>query len=153
MMQRMLVGVAAALLLVSAAPGAERAEDLGWLGGTWVAEEAGGAWTEERWAKPRGGVMLGTSLSGKGGEAGWFEFMRIAKDKDGRLAFHASPGGAPASSFPLVASGKHEAAFENPAHDYPTRIVYRREGNVLNATISGPGGAKPRSWRFRRKGP
>jgi hypothetical protein len=143
---------AAALFLIGAAPEAKRAEDLGWLAGTWVAEEAGGAWTEERWGKPRGGVMLGTSLAGEGGEAGWFEYMRIAAGKDGRLAFHASPGGAPASAFPLVASGKHEAVFENPAHDYPTRIVYRREGKVLSATISGPGGAKARSWRFRKVG-
>lgn len=143
---------AAAVLLTGAAPEAKRAEDLGWLAGSWVAEEAGGAWTEERWAKPRGGVMLGTSLSGKGGEAGWFEFMRIAADKDGGLAFHASPGGAPPSAFPLVASGPRQATFENPAHDYPTRIVYRREGKVLNATISGPGGTKQRSWRFRKVG-
>ena len=147
-MQRVMI--AAAVLLVGAAPGAERAEDLGWLSGSWVAEEAGGNWTEERWAKPRGGGMLGPSLSGKGGEAGWFEFMRIAKGEDGRLAFHASPGGAPASAFPLVASGKHQVTFENPAHDYPTRIIYQREGNVLNATISGPGGTKSRSWRFRK---
>lgn len=147
-----MVAAAAVLLLVGAAPETKRAEDLGWLSATWVAEEAGGAWTEERWAKPRGGVMLGTSLSGKGGEAGWFEFMRIAKDKDGRLAFHASPGGEPGSAFLVVASGKHQVTFENPAHDYPTRIVYRREGNVLNATISGPGGAKPRTWHFRKVG-
>jgi hypothetical protein len=145
-----LVTAAAALLLVGAAPETKRAEDLGWLAGTWLAEEAGGDWTEERWSRPRGGAMLGTSLSGKGGEAGWFEFMRIAAGEDGRLAFHASPGGAPASAFPLVSSGKREAVFENPAHDYPARIVYRREGDVLSAAISGPGGTKPRSWRFRK---
>ena len=150
-MRRIMVA-AAALLLIGAAPEAKRAEDFGWLAGTWVAEEAGRNWTEERWAAPRGGVMLGTSLSGQGEEAGWFEFMRIAADEDGRLAFHASPGGAPASAFPLVSSGTREAVFENPAHDYPTRIVYRRVGQVLSATISGPGGAKPRSWRFRRQG-
>jgi hypothetical protein len=150
-MKRLAVA-AAALLLIGAAPEAKRADDLGWLAGTWLAEEAGGNWTEERWSKPRGGVMLGTSLSGQGAQAGWFEFMRIAADKDGRLAFHASPGGAPASAFPLVSSGALEAVFENPAHDYPTRIVYRGEGKVLNATISGPGGSKTRSWRFRRTG-
>ena len=149
-MTRMVVAAAAVLLMGAATPEAKRAEDLGWLAGSWVAEEAGGSWTEERWAKPRGGVMLGTSLSGQGKQAGWFEFMRIAADKEGRLAFHASPGGAPASAFPLVASGAREAVFENPAHDYPTRIVYRRNGNVLNATISGSGGSKARSWRFRK---
>lgn len=151
-MKHMAIIAAAALLLVGAAPETKQAEDLGWLAGSWVAEEAGGIWMQERWAKPRGGVMLGTSLSGQSAKAGWFEYMRIATGKDGRLAFHASPGGAPASTFPLVASGTREATFENPAHDYPTRIVYRREGNVLTATISGAGGAKARTWRFRRTG-
>jgi hypothetical protein len=145
-----MIAAAAALLLTGAAPEAKRAEDLGWLAGTWVAEEAEGRWTEESWAAPRGGVMLGTSLAGQGDKAGWFEFMRIAPGKDGRLAFHASPGGAPASAFPLVASGAREATFENPAHDYPTRIEYRRSGNSLVAKISGPGGANPRAWRYRR---
>lgn len=142
----------AGLCLLGAAPAATKADDLGWLAGTWVAEEGEGRWTEERWSAPRGGVMLGTSLSGQNKQAGWFEFMRIAAGKDGRVAFHASPGGAAASEFPLVEAGKRKAVFENPAHDYPTRIEYRREGNVLSATISGPGGAKARTWRYRKVG-
>lgn len=145
-----MIAAATGLFLLGAAPA--KTENLAWLAGTWVADEAEGRWTEERWSTPRGGVMLGTSLAGQGREAGWFEYMRIAAEADGRLAFHASPGGAPASAFPLVHSGKREAVFENVAHDYPTRIEYRREGNMLNATISGAEGAKPRSWRFRRTG-
>src|SRR5688572_31873174 len=35
--------------------------------------------------RPRGGVMLGTSLTGKGGQASSYEFMRIAVDVDGKL--------------------------------------------------------------------
>lgn len=143
---------AAAALLIGAAPAPQAISGLSWLAGTWLSEEAEGRWTEESWSAPRGGVMLGTSLAGQGGKAGWFEFMRIAPDKDGRLAFHASPGGAPASSFPLVEAGKRKAVFENPAHDYPTRIEYRRDGSLLRATISGPGGAKARTWRYRRSG-
>jgi hypothetical protein len=152
-MRKLIVGAAAALLLGAAAPDkAGEAADLGWLAGAWLSREADGSWTEERWAPPRGGVMLGTSLAGSGGKAGWYEFMRIAADGEGRLAFHASPGGAPPSAFPLVSHSAREAVFENPAHDYPTRIAYRRKGDVLSATISGPGGAKARSWRFRKVG-
>jgi hypothetical protein len=144
--------VAAGLMLMGAAPSAKQADNLAWLAGTWVADEGEGRWTEERWSAPRGGVMLGTSLSGQGKAASWFEFMRIAPAEGGRVAFHASPGGAPASAFPLVETGKRKAVFENPAHDYPTRIEYRREGNLLSATISGPGGAKARTWRYRKAG-
>ena len=140
-----------AAALFAEGPAPDEAADLAWLAGAWVSE-SGDRWTEERWSPPRGGTMLGMSLVGRGGKAGGFEFMRIAPDKDGRLAFWAMPDGAPASAFPLVAGGKGEAVFENPAHDYPTRITYARKGRVLTATIEGPGGANRKSWSFRRRG-
>jgi len=121
-----------------------------WLAGVWVAE-SGGRWTEERWASPRGGVMLGTSLTGKGAVATGYEFMRLALDADGKLTFWGSPEGKPAVPFRLAAAGPHLLTFENPVHDYPTRITYRRDGEELIATISGPNGANPLSWRYRRR--
>lgn len=126
------------------------AGDLAWLAGDWAVEEAG-RWTEERWAGPRGGVMLGTSLSGRGDRATGFEFMRIAAGADGALAFWGSPGGSPAVPFRLVRASGTEAVFENPAHDYPQRIVYRREGDLLTATISAIDGTGARSWRYARR--
>lgn len=125
-------------------------ETLAWMSGDW-AEEKGGRWTEERWSRPRGGVMLGTSLSGRGGQAGDYEFIRIAADADGTPTYFASPRGAPPVPFRLTSGGAGQAVFENPAHDYPTRIVYRRQGEVLTATVSGAGGANPMSWRYRRR--
>jgi hypothetical protein len=41
--------------------------------------------------------------------------------------------------------------FENPAHDFPTRVAYRRDGDRLVATVSGPGGRDAQSWTFVRK--
>ena len=29
---------------------------------------------------------------------------------------------------------------EQPEHDFPQKVVYRREGDALTATISGPAG-------------
>lgn len=121
-----------------------------WLAGIW-AVEAEGRWTEERWAPPRGGVMLGTSLSGKGVAAASFEYMRITLDADGRLVFWGAPDGKPPVPFRAVDAGPTFLAFENPGHDYPTRITYRRQGDVLTATISGPDGANPMSWRYTRR--
>ena len=65
-----------------------------------------------------------------------FEHMRILAGKDGVVAFHGMPGGAPAVRFPLVKRGEGEAVFENPAHDYPQRIRYRLDGETLVATTS-----------------
>ena len=120
-----------------------------WISGTWVARD-GDKWTEERWAPPRGGVLMGTSLAGIGERAEAYEFMRIAPDKDGVVSFWGSPGGAPPVGFKLVSSAANSAVFENPAHDFPTRIAYRRDGEVLTATISGPGGLGLQSWRYER---
>lgn len=144
------------LALLLAAPGAAApvpsdAAALAWMSGDWV-EEKGGRWTEERWSRPRGGIMLGTSLSGRGGRAAEYEFIRISADADGRLTYFASPQGGSPVPFRLVSSSRHEAVFENPKHDYPTRIVYRRDGDVLIATVSGPGGKNARTWRYRRVG-
>jgi hypothetical protein len=141
--------LAAAALSLSAAP-ASSVDQLGWLAGSW-ASTSGEEWTEEMWMAPRGGMMLGTNRSGKGASATGFEYMQIAADEKGRISFWASPSGQPAVAFALVSSGPREAVFENPKNDYPTRIVYRREGKVLRAHVSGPGGANKLQWKFIRR--
>ena len=145
---------AGALLVGAAAPNVSRNEAkdvaaLGWLSGAWISQGKDG-WTEEQWTSPRGDMMLGTNRSGKADKASAFEFMRIAPDGLGRISFWASPGGKAAVRFPLVSSGPGEATFENPANDFPTRIVYRRKGEMLVATISGPEGKSPFSWTFKK---
>lgn len=140
--------ILAGLLLMAAAPAAD-VDDLAWLGGAWVSETEEG-WTEELWTTPRGGMILGTNRSGKGAVASSFEYMRIVREEDGSISYKASPGGGSPVAFRLTSSSAHEAVFENPAHDYPTRIVYRRDGDRLVATVSGPDGANPLSWTFRR---
>ena len=139
-----------ALVLATGFSQLPRTADLGWLSGHWVQEGPDG-WAEESWTGPRGGVMLGTGRTGKGDKAGSFEFMRIADGPDG-VAFWGSPGGQAPVAFPLAEEGPNVVAFENPKHDYPTRISYRREGKILVATTSGPGGADPQTWRYRRVG-
>lgn len=124
-----------------------------WLAGHWVEEETDGTWTEERWGEARGGAMLGTSLSGSGDRATGFEFMRIVSDEAG-LAFWGSPGGAPAVRFGMThvesrADGGFTIVFENPAHDYPQRVEYLREGETLIATVSAADGGNPMRWSFR----
>ena len=146
-MRMMAAGLA--LLLVAASP-AVRVDDLGWLAGDWVSE-ADGRWTEEGWASPRGGVMLGYSRSGRGEALREFEFIRIAAGADGALAYIAMPQGGAPVAFALVRHDKTSATFENAAHDYPQRIAYARSGDTLTATISAIDGSKARSWTYRRR--
>lgn len=147
--------VFAALLAASAAPALAQDEadvaGLDWLGGHWVQEDAG-RWVEEAWMAPRGGMMIGSARTGRGEEVRSFEFMRIATEADGSVHFHGSPGGAPATAFRLVDQGELHATFENPQHDFPNRIRYWREGDLLRAEISGPAGENATGWTYRRLG-
>ena len=142
---------AVALFLFSQADARGAAiSDLTWLSGSWVSRE-GERWTEEWWTPPKGGLMMGAGISGRGDKALWFEHMRILVGPDGVLAFHAQPGGAPAVRFPLVRGGKNEAVFENAANDFPQRISYRLADGKLMATVSLIDGSKAQSWRFESR--
>jgi hypothetical protein len=138
-----------ALALQAAVPAA-RVEELAWMSGRWEAL-SGETWTEEQWSAPRAGVMLGYSRTGAGGNMGEFEFIRLQAGPDGVPTYMPQPGGRAPVLFPLVASGPTSATFENRAHDYPQRISYRRNGNVMVATISLADGSRPISWTFRRR--
>jgi hypothetical protein len=144
---------AAAMLIAAASPAAGGdIQDLGWLVGAWETGPRGSEqpWTEERWAPPRAGMMLGTSVSGRGDRPSEYEFFRIAPDEQGRLTYWASPNGRVPVPFRMVAIEDGKVVFENPAHDYPTRIAYQRTADGMMATISGPNGADPMSWRHKR---
>ena len=145
---RMILAATAFLALAGFAPATE-VKDLAWLSGSWLSESADG-WTEEVWTKPRAGVMLGMSRSGKQARPLDFEFIRIEADSAGRINYWAQPKGGAAVPFRLSSATANEAVFENRQQDYPQRIVYRRNGRELVATISLADGANPRSWTFRR---
>lgn len=146
----MRIAVVLGLVAMLGAAGPATPNDLSWMHGDWVAV-SGERWTEEHWSRPRAGEMIGYSRSGRGNMIREFEFLRIAVGADGTLAYHAQPKGRPPIRFGLISSDAREAVFENPAHDYPTRIHYRRDGKSLVATISGPDGRKPQSWTYRQR--
>ena len=140
-----------ALLLMAQAPAPARIADLAWMSGRWETQGASGRWTEETWSTPRGGIMLGYSRTGAGDTVSEFELLRLQAGADGVPAYLAQPGGRPATAFRLVAHGPTSATFENPQHDFPQRIVYRRSGGTMVATISALDGSNAMSWTYRRR--
>jgi hypothetical protein len=108
-----------------------------WIAGHWCLESRG-TLIEEHWLPARGGLMLGVGRTVKGGTTVSFEFLRI-EWKDGVAHYLAQPQGAPPTAFRLTASGPNWARFENPLHDFPRRVEYRRGANGLRAQIAGPG--------------
>ena len=59
--------------------------------------------------------------------------MRIARNENGDLMFYGSPFGNPAAAFRAVKAGPTEVVFVNPNHEYPQRIRYWMEGDMLLA--------------------
>jgi hypothetical protein len=111
---------------------------LQWLSGHWCLQR-GPELVEEAWLEPRGGLMLGMSRTLRDGNASGFEFMRI-EPRDGVPTYLAQPEGAPPTAFRLTASGMNWVRFENPQHDFPKRVEYRRLAkDRLQAQIAGPG--------------
>lgn len=142
----MVAGIALVLAVPVAA--SETAALPDWLHGAWNEARDGGVWADEFWTPARGGIMIGAGRMGDKDKLWSFEHMRILRDAKGGLVFVAQPRGVPPTEFPLVASGERMLEFANPAHDYPQRIRYWREGRELRARISLMDGSKPMEWRY-----
>ena len=114
-------------------------EKVGWIAGCWELNK-GVTVTTERWRKPTSNLMLGTSQTVKNGKSLTFEFLRIGNNGQG-LAYIAMPADAKEpTAFMLSKMSENEVVFENLKHDFPQRIIYRREGtDSLFARIEGPG--------------
>lgn len=140
------IAIAAALL--TAAPAFADDTDLSWLSGHWRSEGDGRV-SEEIWTAPEGGIMLGVGRSLRDGQARGFEFLMISFGEE--TVYHAQPGGRPPVRFTLVESSDSHAVFENPEHDFPQRITYRREGGELHAAISDLAGERSFAWSWTRR--
>ena len=136
-----------AALTAAAALGA--APDLSWLAGYWLSCKDGRE-VSETWSDPRGGAVFGLSVTVARGRASW-EFARIAPSDEG-LSFFAEPAGQPPAEFAAVEHGPARIVFENPAHDFPHRVIYAREGDRLTGRIEGVVDGAPRAaeWVYDR---
>jgi Domain of unknown function (DUF6265) len=144
------IRAALAASLLAAAPAPATIGDLAWMAGRWETS-ADGRWTEETWSAPRAGAMIGYSRSGQGEAGGDYEFLRIAAGADGVPVYYGSPGGRPPVPFRLSAATANSATFDNPAHDFPQRIRYVRDGDSMVATISALDGSHAMRWTYRRQ--
>lgn len=152
----MIAALGAAVLAAAQPPAQDSAQvvqgwpqpDLDWLAGYWLSCEDGRD-VAETWSERRGGVMMGYTIT-TGPQAFSWEQMRIETgEPDGALSFIAQPRGAEGPvAFRLVRAGAREAVFENPQHDFPQRVIYRRSGNRLTGRIEGDGG-QSHEWHYR----
>jgi len=94
---------------------------------------------------PAGGVTLGSSRTVAGGTVREWEQIRLSV-REGQVIYTASPSGQTQTDFTGAAVSDSAFTVENPAHDFPQRIIYRRRGaDSLVARIEGNSQAGPRS--------
>lgn len=122
-----------------------------WMAGAWTLAE-GERWTEEFWTAPRGGVMLGASREGQGDTLRTWEAIRIVRRADGTLAYVPMPNGGTPVEFALVRQDTQSIEFANPAHDFPQRIRYWRDGDRLHAEIALIDGSRAITWSYAPMG-
>jgi hypothetical protein len=132
-----LLGLLVVVSTLAAADGSSPARDFGWLSGHWCSQH-GEQLIEEFWLPVEGDIALGVGRTIKAGKTRDFEFMRI-ESRDGAIYLTSVLEGQAPTSFRLTASGTDWARFENPQHDFPQRIEYRRTSSGLHAEIAGPG--------------
>lgn len=145
-----LVLAACTQLQPAAATPADDAARLSWLAGCWSGT-ADGVVTEEHWTSPAGGALLGMNKAVANGRLASFEHLRIAVH-EGRLCYLASPQGGAVTAFCAVEIGDRRVVFENREHDFPQRIIYRRDGEQLHARVEGTLDGKPAGdeWEWSR---
>jgi hypothetical protein len=125
-------------------------DELAWLSGCWRSDDAKRQ-VVEQWMKPAGNMMLGMSHTVVNGKTRDYEFIRIVQEENGEIFFVAQPSGQKEARFELVTVTGNEARFENPEHDFPQRIIYRRDGDQLVGRIEGTSNGKERAIDFRFK--
>ncbi len=129
------------------------ADQLSWMSGYWLSCEDGRE-VSETWSDPRGGLMLGTSITMKNGRLDGFESSRIAvpDGADTTVSYFAGVEGAAPVAFPAREASGTRVVFENAGHDFPQRVIYERTGEVLNARIEGHMGDREQvmRWSYRK---
>ena len=139
------------LLTVFTPPQTTTLSDLAWLAGDWQTAPGGRAQIEEHWTSVAGGTMMGMSRTVAGDKTVEFEYLRIEQRADGIYYVAHPKARCPATDFKLTKASANEAVFENPQHDFPKRITYRKTGaDSLTASIDGGEGSKAMLFSFTR---
>jgi len=129
----------------------------GWPGGCWRGSGPSREF-EECWTAAEGGSRIGVFRMARDGKTTLREAILLEDLPAGQVmtvqhyqAGFTRPHGK-ATGFPLARSAASEWVFENRAHDFPQRIVYRlgSDGELL-ARIEGERGGKPAAVDFPMK--
>jgi len=125
---------------------------LAFMAGCWRGDAGVDKTIEEHWTAADSDVMLATTryLDDNTGHSGGWEFSRIVADSAG-ITLLPTPENQPQGRFRMATSTTAgEARFEDPTHDFPKRIIYRRVDarHMLIRIDGGENDREAREWRM-----
>lgn len=137
-------------LLVSSpavAQGASRISSLSWLTGC-LEMRRGNRVVEEQRMPERAGTMVGMGRSV--GARGLDDYeLTVIQEEGSRLLYVAHPRRQPVATFVASIASADSVVFENPEHDFPQRVGYRRIGtDSVLAWIDGTSNGKKQRMEF-----
>ena len=142
--------LAALLLFAHFTPQTPALTDVSWITGSWQTAPGGRRQIEEHWTAAAGGSMMGVSRTVAGDKTVEFEYLRIEQRADGIYYVAHPKARCPGTDFKLTRASAMEAVFENPQHDFPKRIIYRKTDDGLTASIDAGDGTKGMSFVFKK---
>ncbi len=118
----------AALLFAPATAGTPQ-----WFAGCWESPDQS---AKEVWVAEPDGALMGFGVALDQGKVKFYELLKIEVNEGGDLSYTAYPIGQAPASFHESERSDTSIVFTNPDHDYPQKIAYRREGNMLYASTA-----------------
>lgn len=142
--------LAALLLFPYLLPQNPTMSNISWIAGNWQTAPGGRRQIEEHWTAVAGGSMMGVSRTVAGDKTVEFEYLRIEQRADAIYYVAHPKARCPGTDFKLTRASATEAVFENPQHDFPKRIIYRKTDDGVTASIDAGEGTKGMSFVFKR---
>ena len=133
----------------------DKLEKLNWLIGNWEQKLPDGI-LKENWTKENDSIFSGDSYFINTKDTVHFESIKLFQ-KDEELMYSAKVVGQnndEAVDFKLTSDIVNSFTFENPGHDYPQKITYKKVNETnLVATISGKqqGEQSTESYAMKKK--
>jgi hypothetical protein len=123
---------------------------LAFMAGCWRGDAGVDKTIEEHWTAADSDVMLATTryLDDNTGRTRGWEYSRIVADSAG-IVLYPAPGGNQQGRFRLTESRPGSARFEDPSHDFPKRITYRRVDARRLVVLIDAGDGDERAQEFR----
>lgn len=137
-------------LLIAVTGNAQKADQLKWLLGTWKIN-TGNGYMVERWKQTNDSTFSGTSMFVKAsGDSVTQETIELSlrKGEWSYIPTVANQNNGQPVKFHVIFIGRAEFVCENPGHDFPQRIAYRRIKNALHASIEGKRNGKYSKQNF-----